>query len=99
MPYNEVDCVMSGQNYSRIYTIIHPEILELRDITISVYFTSSDELLYIQVLQKKKGFLWTLWSGLLNLTAFDKETGSLHKFVITESLCSLMSSVHKLISA
>lgn len=43
---------MSGQNYSRIYTIIHPEILELRDITISVYFTSSDELLYIQVLKK-----------------------------------------------
>jgi len=56
MPCNEARCVMSGWNYSRIYTIIHPEILELRDITISVYFTSSDELLNVQVLQKKKGF-------------------------------------------
>lgn len=44
---------MSRQNYLRIWTIIHPEILQPHDITISVYFTSSDELLHIQVLQKK----------------------------------------------
>jgi len=62
-----------------------------------VYFTSSDELLNVQVLQKKRvSLVWT--HGLLNLTAFDKETGGLHEFVIIESLCSLMSSVHKLIS-